>query len=320
MQKYWIIIFLIITYCSLLTDEVSAEKSYLKLKTETDKTIDKTEYERIFMDHPDTFYGQTALLDLAKIELLQRNYDQALIYFKKIFHPDISTKEYWMAKCYLSKGDYDSAIISAQNYIYSSFDKEKIESSYFIIAEAYINKGLFVRALNTLKYLKNSENIQNNIPLLHYKMGYCNEKMGEYEQAITYYRKLKLDFPYHEYSYLAEDRIYDLKKENKINIDLKDILINETDQTVDDPLTYSLEKGSKYLQVGAFSKRINAENHAKEIQNTITSNYIIFEKIADGKSLFVVAFGPYEDDQQLKEVKQSLAVNGYNSFEIERHR
>jgi len=320
MLKFIIITLFAIWTVFIQADESSAERSYLQIKSQVDQKVDKTEYENTFMDNPETYSGQSALLDLAKIELLERNYDQALYYFKKIFHPDIKTKEYWIAKCYLFKGDPDSAIISAQNYIYSAFDKDKIETSYFIIAEAYIDKGLFTKALSTLAYLKNSENIQNNIPLLHYKMGFCNEILGNYEKALTYYKKLKLDFPYHEYTYLAEDRIYKLNSENKINIDLKELLINENETLSEDPGELPQKEKRKFLQVGAFSKKTNAERHAEEIKESFAGSYIVFEKTTDGKTLFVVAFGPYETSGQIKEAKDTLLVKGYNSFEIQRSR
>jgi tetratricopeptide (TPR) repeat protein len=319
MKKKYISIILISLILTLLAaQEIDTEKSFFYLKDRTDEQVDKAEYEKVFMENPETFYGQSALLDLAKIELLERNYDQALNYFKKIFHPEISTKEYWMAKCYLLKGDPDSAIISAQNFIYNSFDNNKIETSYFTIAEAYIDKGLFVKALNTLEYLRNSENIQNNIPLLHYKIGYCNEKLGHYEKALTSYKKLKLDFPYHEYTYLAEDRIYDLKSADKIDVDLKDILINETDNEPAKEEIPVLDGDKLYLQVGAFSKKDNAEKQAKEIQKKFNGNYIVFEKKSGGNKLFVAAFGPYDNVQKINEAKETLSDLGYNSFEIKK--
>lgn len=317
-RELFIIAILLVFISILVAETENPEKSYFLLKDNNEQKVDKLKYEDIFMENPDTYFGQKALLDLAKIELLERNYDKALNYFKKIYHEDITTKEYWMAKCYLLKGDPDSAIISAQNYIYSSFDNDKIEVSYFTIAEAYIDKGLFVKALNTLEYLRNSENIENNIPLLHYKMGFCNEKLGNYEKALSHYKKLKLDFPYHEYTYLAEDRIYDLKSQDQIDLDLKDVLINETEETpVPEDKTTSETKG-KYLQVGAFSNEANARKQAEEISLKFNEPYIVFQKSSNGNILFVAAFGPYADSNTLKAAKQTLADLGYNSFEIKK--
>jgi len=320
MYKNIIIILAVFWIAMIQADDSSTDRSYLQIKSQVDQKVNKIEYENIFMSDPNSFSGQSALLDLGKIELLERNYDQALHYFKKIFHNDITVKEYWIAKCYLLKGEPDSAIISAQNYIYSALDNNKIETSYFIIAEAYIDKGLFTKALNTLNYLKNSENIQNNIPLLHYKMGFCNEKLGNYEKALTYYKKLKLDFPYHEYTYLAEDRIYKLSSENKIEIDLKDVLINDNEKVPDDSDNLPDKEMKKFLQVGAFSKKKNAEKHAEDINKSFTGSYIVFEKDSNGKTLFIVAFGPYETSKLLNDAKEALLKKGYSSFEIKRSR
>ncbi len=315
------IIFFLVLYLTvslLYADETDAEKSYSALKNDTLTQVDKYQYEKTFMDNPDTFHGQSALLELAKIELLERNYDQALNYFKKIYHPDITSKEYWMSKCYLLKGDYDSAIISAQNFIYTSNEKDKIETSYFTIAEAYIEKGLFTKALNTLEYLRNSETIENNIPLLHYKMGYCNEKLGNYEKALNQYKKLKLDFPYHEYTYLAEDRIYDLKANDQIEIDLKDVMINETEEKTVPAKPDPDDQTGRYLQVGAFGKEDNARKLAEEIKQKFDHDFIVFLKTSNNTELYVAAFGPYPDSASIKSAKKTLTGLGYSSFEIKK--
>lgn len=322
MKKILILLLLLVALQLFSEDENEAERSYLFLKSDTQHQVEKSQYEKIFMENPNTFYGQSALLDLARIELLERNYDQAISYFKKIYHPEITDKEYWLAKCYLLKGDPDSAIISAQNFIYTSNDKDKVEISYFTIAEAYIEKGLFVKALNTLEYLRNSDTIENNIPLLHYKIGYCNEKLGNYEKALNSYKKLKLDFPYHEYTYMAEDRIYDLKSNDQIDIELKDVLINETDEPDTEetptPATTPSDQPGRYLQVGAFSKEANARKLAEEIRSKYDQNYIVFPKTSNNNKLFVAAFGPFDDSNSLKKAKEKLAGFGYNSFEIKK--
>ena len=301
----------------LFPEEVDLEKLYKNAKAKIEQNDFKQAFQDIFIKYPDTYYGQLSLLELAKIELLKRNYEQAIIYLKKIYNSDVETKQYWLAKCYLKSENYDSAIISAQNYIFDSENKEKIETAYFIIIEAYIQQNKFKRALNTLEFLRNSEFINNNIPLLHFKIGYCNEKIKKYEEALRSYQKLKIDFPYHQYSYSAEDRIFNLTRNEKFEIAPNDIQPNNNlnNNKVDQE-----NKLKKFLQVGAFSTRKNAQKHALDINNFLNHSYIVFEKVINGKNLFIVAFGPYENDKSLNKAKQTLEKKGFNSFLIQKYR
>ncbi|MCK4695340.1 MAG: hypothetical protein KAT74_06245, partial [Candidatus Cloacimonetes bacterium] len=145
MKKYLFILFLMISLTLLFPEEVDLEKLYKNAKAKIEQNDFKQAFQDIFIKYPDTYYGQLSLLELAKIELLKRNYEQAIIYLKKIYNSDVETKQYWLAKCYLKSENYDSAIISAQNYIFDSKNKEKIETAYFIIIEAYIQQNKFKR-------------------------------------------------------------------------------------------------------------------------------------------------------------------------------
>ena len=227
-----------------------------------------------------------------------------------------------MANAYLKNSQFDSAIISAQNFIFESNDKNLIESAYFLIAEAYINQKSYSRALNTLEFLRNSEFIENNIPLLHYKVGYCQEMLGNYDSALNSYKKLKIEFPYHQYSYLAEDRIYQLTKMRIPEITDQDLQEyrtaenkNEDDQETEN-INYQVTM--KYLQVGAFSKRSNAEDLADKIRGFLKDDYIIFSKTVKEKTLHILAYGPFDNDTALKKVKNKLEEKGYSSFTIRR--
>jgi len=123
-----------------------------------------------------------------------------------------------LAKAYLKDDQWENAIISSQNYIFENENEDKIEDLYFIIAEAYLSRKIYKRALNTLEYLRTSKYIHNQIPLLFYKIGNCYEFMSKYSEALKYYKKLKLDFPYDPYTYLAEDRIFQLKQDKDIRL------------------------------------------------------------------------------------------------------
>ena len=274
-------------------------------------------------NYSDSLYGQKAMLELGKIYLLQRDYPKAISELKKIYLSQISEKEFWLAKAYLQAGENRNAIISAQNSISDSDDFSKIEECFFIIGEAYIQDSLFAKALNTLETLRTSKYIENNIPLLHYKIGFCYENLGKTEAAIRSYEKLAKEFPYTEYSYLAQDRIYDLRKGNEISEPVQTtpkFAENKPKQKKDKyfPETkISLGEYKTYLQVGAFSSNANAEKSKKKI-NKLGFETIIFSKMKNGKKLFIVAAGPFIDGKQLKIATDKLRQNKIKFFIIKR--
>ena len=317
-MKIRILILCLLIFSFGLSAEVDLEKQYLQAK----QSIEKKEYITIFRNladkHTNNRFGQLALEELAKIHLLDRDYDKAISFLKKIHLQEIEDKQYWLAKSYLKAGKFQKAIVSAQIYIASSEHAENIEVSYFIIADAYLQQGKSQKALNTLESLRTSKYINNHIPLLHFKRGNCFELMKQYENAILCYRKLKMDFPYHQYSYLAEDYIYNLKNNKEINIDLSKLNSHRQTEPKVETKAATGEDLKIFLQVGAFGSKENAESLGKKVKN-IGYNYKIFPKIKNSKQLFIVAAGPFENDKKLKKAMQKLEKNGLKSFLIKRY-
>ena len=69
-------------------------------------------------------------------------------------------------------------------------------------------------------------------------------------------------------------------KNDQIDIDLKDVLINETEETgteTGNSITPQDQTG-RYLQVGAFSKEANARKLAEEIKAKFDNEFIVFPK------------------------------------------
>lgn len=302
----------------LLSKNLDLKKQYLEAKSQKNQYQFKESFEDLFMQYPDTYYGQLSLLELGKIELLKRDYNKAISYLKQIHHPDISEKEFWLAEAYLKNKEFDTSIIASQNYIFDSDDPTKIELSYFLIAESYIEKKNFTKAISTLDYLKNSEFIHNNIPLLHFKLGYCYEKKKEIEKALLSFRKLKIDFPYSQYTYQAEERIKNLgnptleidviESDNQELIKKKKNVIKENKQT-----------GSlRYLQVGVFSSKKNADKMSDRINTFMKGKVAIFPRKNNGDIQHVVAVGPFDSDSSIKIAKEQLSNKNISTFEIKK--
>ncbi|MCF7793398.1 MAG: SPOR domain-containing protein [Candidatus Cloacimonetes bacterium] len=312
-----------IAVCLLFCSQIFCAKSALETKYK--KAIDQQDrkkFEPELLDLAtsckDSLYGQFALLDLAKLNLLDRNYAEAVSYLKEIYSPLIEDKQYWLAKAYLKNEQYQLAIISAQIYIADSEDFHKVESAFFLMTEAYLMKGNYKKAYETLEELRVSKYISDNIPLLYFKLGNCQELLSDFTSALVYYKKLKQEFPYHQYSYMAEERIYKLKNEDKIDIDLSAfssyLLVDPNKK----PPDQNQNENKLYLQVGAFSSRQNANKLGSKIK-TIGYSYSVFTKIKNSKKLNVVMVGPFPDETKLTSAMKKLEKNGIKSFLVKKY-
>ncbi len=318
MKKYIFIFCLLTIFIATSFGKLTQEDQFNKAKAEKDGTAMKALYEKVYEEDQDSLFGQLSLLELAKYSFFKRDYENAVSFLKKIYNQKISDKQYWLAKSYLKLGKYQLSIISSQVFIAESEDNVEIENAYFLIAEAYLQQKMYKRAFNTLESLRTSKYINNNIPLLHYKMGICKEQQGKFEQALMFYKKLKQDFPYHQYCYLAEDRIYNLKKDDKLEIDLTEINTFRKEEPIEESKVATGEDLKIYLQVGAFGSEDRAEKLGKKIK-VIGYEYIVFSKIRNNSKLYIVAAGPFDENDNLKKAIQKLKKNDIDSYVIKRY-
>lgn len=318
MKKVSIIIFLCVlsTLSSQIANDQHLKEIYDNARAEENDFIGS--YELLANEHTDSYYGQLALLELAKINILKRNYEEAVEYLKKIHLAEIRIKQYWLAKAYLKSHKYQLSIISAQIFIAESNDFDKIEIAYFIIAEGYIEQKMFQRAYNTLETLRTSKYIKNNIPLLHFKMGYCKEFLGKYEDALIHYKNLRQNYPYHKYSYIAEDRIYNMRSGNKIDMDVTKINFYRSIEPEEESKAATGRDLKIYVQIGAFGSKENAEKLGKKIAR-LKYKYIIFPKIKNNNKLYVVAVGPFKKGEKLKNAIKKLEENDFKTYVIKRY-
>lgn len=294
------------------------EKKYNLAKQTLKQKDFLKQFEELSSQHKDDYYGQLALLELAKSHLLDRSYKEAISCLEKIYIPEIEEKQYWLAKAYLNEDKYQLAIISAQLYISETKNLDNAEVAFFIVAEAYLLQHKYKQALETLESLRISKYIKNNIPFLYYKMGNCSELLGKYIDALVYYKKLKQEFPYNQYSYLAEERIFKLKNDDMIDIDLATFNSHRIQEPKVETKAATGEDLKIYLQVGAFSSEANATNLGKKVK-MVGYKYTIFPKMQNNTKLYIVAAGPFEDEIKLRQALQVLEHNGIKSFMIKRY-
>lgn len=300
---------LILFFVMNLVAETSKKEANLQLADILQKqTGFAATLQRFAEKNSHTLEGQKTYLELAKISILRRNYAIAIKNLQKINHAELTEKHFWLAKSYLEIKKFHRAIISAQNFITSSENNDQIEIAYFLIAESYIKQEMYKRALNTLETLRKSKYINNNIPFLHYKMGNCYELMGKNREALQRYKKIKKDFPHTLISFLAEEKIDEIITQEK---KLQEIIAENALKKDENELKI-------YLQVGAFNSKENAENYQKII-SSYGYQIDIFPKIKNNKKLFIVAVGPFNEENKLKKVSAELKQRNIESFILKRY-
>ncbi|PID28125.1 MAG: hypothetical protein CSB55_06330 [Candidatus Cloacimonadota bacterium] len=306
------------------SDEAIACRSYYEaiMSDNSEQTVFLLEtMKNLFSE---TKYGQKAMLELSRYYILKRDYEKASALLNSINNPDLSEKNFYLSHIRLKRKKYEESVITAQNFIKSSDDATKKEQAYIFIAESYIKLKKFTRALNTLQYLKKSELLKNCAPLCQFKIGFAYEMSGNYKQAATEYKKVISDFSYTKYSFEAEERIRNMKKDNAANTGkAAETEEPETSETKNEKTVSNAKKDSPkvlkfYLQAGAFGSKRNADKLAKKIMG---KGYpaAVFPKILKGKELQVVAAGPFEKKQQAKTAKEKLLKEDIRSFIIKRY-
>jgi len=309
-------IFALIIFCIpfLLFSLPSAKSLYEKAISKKFENEFVPIFKELSENYSQTIYGQKALLELAKIEFLKRNYDLSLSYLKKINNPKIKETAYWLAKVYLKLNKNIEAIYSAQNYIYlDTQNYEKVEDMLLTIAEAFLQKKIYYRALSTLNSLRKSKYATNRLSLIVFKTAECYEKMGKIEKAIKIYKKMKIDFPYDEYTYIAQDKVFELTSLEDIR-PKEDNAKKKLDKAAVSPKDFEL-----YLQAGAYGKLKMAKIQEKKIASYGIKTKI-GEKTKRGKKLYIVYAGPFNNTAEMKKASSILRENGIEFFIYKKYR
>jgi tetratricopeptide (TPR) repeat protein len=299
----------VLLFLPILIFSQTPKEIFKKAKSHTMENDFIPLYKNLCKNYPNDYYAQLSLLELSKIELLKRNYQKALDYLKKIDNPKIKEKPYWLAKVYLKLGKYIPAIYSAQNFIYlAPYQKDKAEDMLITIAEAFIQKKSYYKALSTLNSLRKSEYANNFIPLIVYKTGECYEKLEKYEKAIKIYKKMKIDFPYNQYTYFAQDRIYELTSEYDIKLNDTPKKPKKLDKAAVSPNDFDL-----YLQAGAYGTKAKALLQQKRI-NSLGIKTTIGKKTKHNKALYIVYAGPFKNTDEMKKASNKLKEKNIEFF------
>lgn len=293
--------------------------------------------------HSKTYYGQLAMLEAAKIYILERDLSSAQAQLKRIDSAEIVDRFFWTAKLNFERDEYAHAIANSENYLRFAPGGKEAENAYHIIVDTYIAQRKYLSAISTLSRLKKMQNI--DLQHYYYKLGYANQMNGNTSEALSAYKK---GYEYDKYSQLAytiEEQLFEMRAKNAA-VDISflypyepleiAIAVEETSTEISEkeekkeevpkivlpPIAKDLPfklpaKPNKgvYVQAGRFAMEANANGLTKSLRDMqVMASY--YEDRLDGKQSWVVVAGPFESKKDAAITKGVLTDNGINSFVI----
>lgn len=296
--------------------------------------------------HPKTKYGQLAMLEAAKIYVLDRDMDSAQTQLRGIYSSDIVERYYWLACINFYKDEYSAATANADNYLRLAPKGKVAEPAAYIIVESYLMQKKYQSAVSALSRVRQLPNY--DMQYYYFKHGYAHEMIGNYKDALSSYQKgYELD-KYSQSAFSIEERLFVMRSKNA-GLDISflypyeplEILMpdevavaeeNDVQQKeepkiadvksiVDLPPFVSafpekiLVKPSSglYVQAGRFSLESNAARLVANIRN-MGINASFLEERKDKELTWVVLAGPFISRDQAESVRLMFKDKDIDSF------
>lgn len=310
-------------------DEERALQTYLEAMLKDKSSESVPLLEQAAERYPNALYGQLALLERAKVFVLERKTAEAKALLQKINSPAVLERFYWLAVCADVLDDSAAALSHAENYLRLAPQGKFLEEANYLIARAYQQQGKYQSAISTLNKLAALEGYPRNEQYFRYLSGNLQTLAGHPADALEQYR---LGFELNRNSQLGleiEDQLHELKGKYPSSVDLgflypygaldipvpSDTLRPDTTQVVD---TGPIKLGAKpaggyFVQAGRFGVEANANQLAFDIRRLkYTANY--YEDKANKNTPWVVVSGPYPSKAEADGVRQTLVGKGIDCF------
>jgi len=204
---------------------------------------------------------------------------------------------YFLALSYLKEGN---PLPASRNFkiILNEFRKSKFrEESQIGLGDSYFMRGDYTIADFQYKELLNKNPKTKLKPGLYYRLGQIGLKKGNKQQQEEYLARLKKEFP--------------LSPEALMRMDRELFPLNIQIQTGQGPIIP--ETNASYsVQVGAFSRKTNAENLAKRLRN---KGYVslISESLYRDNKIYKVRVGSFKNRSEAEGLEQKLKTEGYST-------
>lgn len=192
------------------------------------------------------------------VEFCQNYRDSARLHQKLTdMNPYSELAWYNLGHAFHALGELEKA---AEAFEFAFLIDENFEFAYRDLAEIFIETGQYQQALNCLEEAECNENITPDSNMLS-RMGFCLEKMEDYDAAKVYYFKaLKVNPDNHEVHYrLGECYVHETKWKQAIGCYCKAIALNSRLEE------YHAALGAAYYQTGDHEKAIDCYQKATEV-------------------------------------------------------
>jgi tetratricopeptide (TPR) repeat protein len=299
-------------------------------------------HEQLVSKYPKSDYAQMSLLEIGKLQILERDIEAAKSSLKKISSTVLMERFYWLGLCAWWQDDYTGAINNAENYLRMAAKGEYTEAAHYLIAECYLNQKKAYSAVTTLNKLQSLKLSDVDEQYLLYRLGYAHEQSDKLIDALGFYQRGYELNKYSQIAYLIEDRLFELRSRSK-SIDISflypySLLQIPTEpetppqqptvtnpptspipdapigQTPNAPVKLKAKPNSGYwLQAGRFSQEANANKLVINIR-LLNLPAAYYEDVSGGKKTWVVLSGAFEEKAKAEAAKTLLVSNDINCF------
>jgi tetratricopeptide (TPR) repeat protein len=294
--------------------------------------------------YPRTEFGQKAYLDLGIMSFLQRDLNKSLSYLMKINPSTLPERDYWLAQIFLKQNENGKAIQYGQSYLRTASDQDKMENTYYIIANAYINQGDYDNVQTLLTKLDRIPNLPRHKVYYSYLRGYAYDRANNDDKALEYYKSIYTLDRYSQYAFLTEERLFAMKARKKNHLDIsfiypdsvyhppvevpdtaKTIIVTlptpgeeQPIESVPDSITMVQNTGHGiFLQMGRFSSEQNAQKLMIQLKDD-NFNAFYFPSQLDGKVSYRVLIGPFKTKALAEKMKKKLLDKTYGCIIVTR--
>lgn len=292
----------------------------------------KSGYENVINKYPQSEYAQLARLELAKLQILERDWESAQANLRKISSNKLWERYYWQGFIYWWQDDFGKAISSVENYLQLAPKGPFCEDAYYLMAECYLAQGKAYSAISTLNKLLALELPDVDTQYLFYRLGSAHEQANNLSEAVSFYKQsYELD-KYSQIAYIIEERLFELCHGNS-NIDISFLYPYPLLQipAVQDSIAESPVKPANppdfdapiklkakptsgiYIQAGRFSQEANANKLVLNIR-MLSLPAAYYEDVSGGKKTWVVLSGAYDSRAEAEEAKKLLIAQDINCF------
>ena len=240
------------------------------------------------------YYGQLAYLEMAKIDILKRDYANGKKHLSAITADTIDEKYYWLAIINFKNNEPQEAIKHVKTYLVSSKDNNNKAYIILYLADYYIKHKNYLAFSQLYSEYKDSLLLHQIELPFHVLLSRYYQATSQNELAIQTLDWIVKAYPYSYASINAFTDLYELKNQKRPIIPK----INNTTASKDsinseDGIpTITPVNGKIFIQYAIFSTLPNAMKFRNELLTKQIKVQIGMRKIYN-KQMFSVYTGPY---------------------------